>query len=198
MKSLKILTCSLILGIILNSGNLRAQAIGIKAGVYEFTDITASEFYSYAVPAVLVEGEVWKKNHLSLQLTSGLAFTQTTYKSNRHHLFMIPLYITVNYELTNSGAKIFPVLGMGLTFIEKIDKNKDKNYNFNIFEVGYHIDGKLIYRINEKMRLNIGLNYTNMIPMPGEILNINGITPSIGFCYLFNRKINKQQLQLTQ
>lgn len=194
MKLLRISIYCLLLVLLLGSGDLKGQSLATRLGVYQFTDATASEFYSYA-PILLADYDVWRRSQLSLQLTSGLAYSQIRYNNHYHYLYMVPLLVSVNYDLPNPGARIYPVVGMGLTFIEKIDRNRSLSKTHHSFAGGYHLTGRLVYKLKENVSLTFDLTYNLMIPIASEELNINGVIVGVGICLPLKHSCSKTTLQ---
>ena len=178
MKLLKILICSLLI-LLFNNSFSKAQSFSTRLGVYQFSDITASEFYFFA-PTLLCDYDIWRISQMSLQITTGFSYNQIKYNSHHHYLYMIPVLVSVNYDLPNPGARIYPVIGVGLTFIDKIDKNKDLQKTYYSLFYGYHITGKIVYKLNGKVNLTFDLTYNLMIPPSNEELNINGFIIAAG------------------
>jgi hypothetical protein len=179
MKPSRISICNLIFLAIILPGRVPAQACSARLGLYEFTDITAREVYINA-PALLLGFEIWRMSRLDLQLASGIAYNRFKYNSHHHNLFMVPLTVTLEYDLDNSGANIRPAAGMGLSFMEKIDSNKDLAKTHYSFAYGYHAQGGIRISLSDNLVMTFDLTWNLLLPPVQEDININGILVSLG------------------
>lgn len=180
MKLSKILTCKLfVIFLITGTKPLFSQDLNIRAGVYDFTDIVAKEFYIVA-PSVFLGYDCLTMSRLKLNVSAGFSYNSIKYNSNRHNLYMIPLFISMIYELPNPESKIKPYVGGGLSFTGKADKNKSLEKTHYSVTYGYHAIGGLYFRIKEKVTLNFDLRYNLLLNPAMEEINISGIISAVG------------------
>lgn len=180
MKLSKILTYKLfVIFLITGIKPLSSQDLNIRAGVYDFTDIVATEFYIVA-PSVFLGYDCLSMSRLKLNVSAGFSYNSIKYNSNRHNLYMIPLFISMIYELPNPESKIKPYVGGGLSFLSKADKNKSLEKAHYSVTYGYHAVGGLYFKIKEKVTLNFDLRYNFLLNPAMEEINISGIISTVG------------------
>ena len=165
----------------------KGQAISIRAGIYDFTDITAREFYVVA-PIILAGYDVWRKSHLGLQLSTGLSFNSIKYNDHRHYLYMVPILLTVNYDLLNPDSKVHPVIGAGIGLMGKADVNSNLKKTHYSMTYGYHATGGLHFLVNQKITLTLELTYNFLMPQVPEELDIAGLITTFGILLPVTRK----------
>lgn len=179
MKLLKILIFSFLTTLIFSSTYTKAQPLSVQLGIYEFTGNAASEFYILA-PTILVGYDVWKSSRLSSHISPGLCYTQIKYNNHHHYLYMIPLMVTVNYDLPNPDSRVWPVIGAGFSLLGKVDQNKDLAKTHYSFIYGYHATGGLRFQQKNNIILTLDLTYNLLIPPIMEDVNMNGVIIAIG------------------
>jgi len=180
MTLLKISICSFVLSVILIwPVVIKSQPIAIRAGIYDFTDITASEFYLLA-PTILLGYDVWKKSRVTLNLSTGISFNSVKYDEYRNYLYMVPLMLTVNYDLPNPNASVWPVIGMGISALGTANKNRNLVKTYYSLAYGFPATGGLRFRLNKKLVFTFDLTYNLLIPPVSENVNLNGIIITIG------------------
>ena len=179
MKSLKILTYSLIIMLTVISQQAMPQQWSIKTGVYEFTNITAREFYVLA-PVILGGYDVWTRSRISLHLSGGVGYKSRKYNEDLHHLYLAPLFLTANYTLANPDARLYAVIGSGFSLMGKADQNKALDKVHYAITYGYHASGSLRFRLKCKPVLAVELTYNLLMPTVTEDININGVVLSFG------------------
>ena len=179
MKSLKILICKLLLFFILSQFSLLAKDFSIHIGVYDFTDEAAKEFYIIA-PSLMLSYDCLETSYLSLNISAGFSFNSVRYNSRRHNLFMVPIFISILYDLPNPESRIHPFIGGGLSLLGKADKNPSFEKPHFSGTYGYHIVGGISISINKKVMLTFEIKYNNLIPPSIENLNVSGIMSTIG------------------
>jgi hypothetical protein len=159
--------------------SLRSQPISVRAGIYDFTDITAREFYVLA-PTVVAGYDAWRKSQLSFCVSAGFSFNSIKYNDHRHYLYMIPVFLTMNYDLLNPDAKVWPVIGGGLSLIGKADQNKDFSKTIYSFTYGYHATGGVHIRLKKGLIITADLTYNLLLPPVMEELNVSGVIAAFG------------------
>jgi len=179
MKRLTILTFSLLSAAMLTPSRMHSQEFSVAAGIYDFTDITTREFYLLA-PTFSVGADVWNWSRLAVHLSTGLSFTSVKYNSHRHYFYMVPLSVTVCYDLADPRSKVFPSAGMGLCIAGKADRNSDFDKTHYSFTYGYIATGGIRYRPGKKIIFTLDLSYSLMMPPAMEELNLSGVTVMAG------------------
>jgi hypothetical protein len=157
----------------------KGQPVSLRAGLYDFTDITAREFYVIA-PTILAGYDVWKKAGLSLELSAGLSFNSVKYNEHRHNLFLMPALFTINYDLMNMGSKVHPVIGAGLSLTGKADINRSLEMTHYSLAYGYHAVGGLHFLVKQKVTLTLELTYNMLMPAAPEELDFAGLITTFG------------------
>jgi hypothetical protein len=179
MKLLRISIFSFLAALTFWSANAKAQPLSVQLGIYDFTDNVASEFYHVA-PTILVGYDVWKSSLLSSHISTGLSFTQIKYNNHYHYLYMMPLLVTVNYDIPNPDSRVRPVFGMGLSLLGKADQNKDLVKTYHSLLYGYHATGGLRFQQKNNIVLTVDLTYNLLIPPTLEDVNMNGVIITFG------------------
>lgn len=183
MKLLKILIYSIwFAGIILMPLSMKGQGFLVEAGVYDYRDDVAREFYLFS-PTVLVGYDFYVVNDLRFNVSGGFGFRQFKYHENRHRLFTFPFFIGVMYDLDNKGAKLYPSAGMGFSMLFKNDRNKTMGVSHQSFTYGYHITGALNWRLKKGI-LFFKCRYNFLMPPPMEEIKLSGIMPMVGFRFV--------------
>ena len=179
MKSLKILICRLLVFFFLSQSFLLAKDFSVHIGVYDFTDAAAKEFYIIA-PSLMLSFDCLETSYLSLNISAGFSFSSVRYNSRRHNLFMLPVFMSILYDLPNPESRIHPFIGGGLSLLGKADKNPlfEKPHFSGTY--GYHMVGGIRISLNKKVMLTCEIKYNHLIPPSVENLNVSGIISLIG------------------
>lgn len=156
-----------------------AQPLSLRVGIYEFTDVATREFYLLA-PSVLAGYELWSKSHLALELSTGLGFRRVKYDDDHHYLYMVPLMMTMNYNLLNPESKVRPVIGFGAGLMGKADKNKNLDKVHYSLTYGYHIRGALEFPIKDKCTFILDMTFNQLLPPMPEVLDLAGVIVCVG------------------
>jgi hypothetical protein len=188
MKLLKILIFSGLIVVTALCLPVRGQGITVRLGIYDFTDITARDFYHLA-PVVLAGGDVWKESRLALHLSGGLAYNAVQYNDHLHHLVMAPLFLTMNYDLVNPDSKIWPAIAAGFSLTGKVDKNSDLNKTHYSLAYGYIVSGRLNISLKKDLILIIECGYNFLMPQINEELDISGVITSVGLKIPFKKNL---------
>jgi hypothetical protein len=122
--------------------SLSAQDFTARIGIYDFTDEAAYEFYVIA-PTVIFGYDCLKMSRLTLNVSAGFSFNSFKYQSKKHNLYMVPLFVSMLYELTNPESKVHPYIGGGFSLLGKADKNQTLKMVHYSFTYGYHAIGGL-------------------------------------------------------
>lgn len=165
----------------------KGQAVSVRVGIYDFTDITAREFYVVA-PTILAGYDVWRRSHLSLQLSTGLSFNSIKYNEHHHYLYMVPILITVDYDLLNPDSKVHPVIGAGIGIMGKADVNRNLEKTHYSMTYGYHATGGLHFMIKQNVTLTLELTYNLLMPQVPEELDIAGLVITFGIALPVGKK----------
>ncbi|MFH1937763.1 MAG: hypothetical protein ABIK52_09390 [Bacteroidota bacterium] len=179
MKQWRISIFSLILCVWGLSNLLHAQEFSVRSGIYDFTDLTTREFYVVA-PTLLVGYDFWTLSRLSFQVTSGISYNTAKYNADRHHLIMIPFFLTASYNLPNPHARLFPVIGGGLSMMLKMDQNATLSKVHYGLTYGVQASGGLRYALRPGLLLTFDVAYHIFVPFTTEESNINGFIYSAG------------------
>ena len=178
MKWWTILTFSLA-ATFLAPARVSSQELSVAAGIYDFTDITTREFYLLA-PTLSIGADMWKKSRMSVHLATGLSFTSVKYNSHRHYFYMVPLTVTVHYDLGDPGSKVYPVIGMGFRLAGKADVNRDFERTHYTLTYGYLAGGGIRWKPVKKITLSFDLMYNLMMPPVPDELNLSGVSVLLG------------------
>jgi len=179
MKSLKITTYKILVILIIIMPELAVgQRFSVEAGIYEYTDDVAREFYLLS-PTILLGYDFYTINKLKFNVAAGFGYRQFKYHENRHQLFTVPLFLSVFYDFSNNDARIYPSAGMGFSAMYKSDRNIALTDSHQSFTYGYHITGVLNYRL-KKVTLFFKIRYNYLLPPTMEEIKLSGIMPMIG------------------
>lgn len=179
MRLSRILIFSGLSLLLICSSSIKGQPILVRLGIYDFTDITAREFYLLA-PVIIAGGDVWKESRLSLNLSAGFGYNSVKYNEHRHHLYIVPILLTMNYDLPNPDAKIWPVIGGGLSLFGKADSNKDLDKIHYGITYGFHANGRLNIALKKNFFFTIDIGYNFLMPPANEELDLSGFISSVG------------------
>jgi hypothetical protein len=182
MKWLKILIYSLPAMLFMTSEHLPAQKISVSAGIYDFMDNTTREFYLLS-PVLLIGYDVWNKNLMSLNVSTGLSFNSIKYNNHHHFLYMVPINGAFFYEMLNPGAKVWPVIGMGISLMGKADKNKDFDKTHYSATYGYHATGEIRISMSPELLLKFALTYNGLMPSVPEEVDLRGMIVTMGVVF---------------
>jgi hypothetical protein len=178
MKLLKILTYKALLFLVLLPGTTPAQGFSFEAGIYDYTDDVARDFYLLS-PTILAGYDFWVINKLRFNFTTGFGYRQFKYNEDKHHLYTVPFFLGAGYGFGNNGAKVFPSLGMGVSALFKSDRNVSLSDPHQSFTYGYYISGTVNFRLPE-VTLFIGLRYNHLLPPAMEEIRMRGVILSVG------------------
>ncbi len=180
MKLLKNLIYKIILMLcLLVQLSLSAQDFTARIGIYDFTDEAATEFYVVA-PTVIFGYDCLKISRLTLNVSAGFSFNSFKYQSKKHNLYMVPLFVSMLYELTNPESKVHPYIGGGFSLLGKADKNQTLKTVHYSFTYGYHAIGCLHIDLKRKTVLTFDMRYNFLITPAMEELNPSGIISTVG------------------
>ncbi len=158
---------------------LFGKDITIKAGIYDFTDNVSKEFYKLA-PAFYLDYDIHQVKKLALNISAGYSFTSVEYNAKRHKLSMVPIYLTIQYHLADSGTIFQPYIAGGATLHMKWDKNPwFMNPHFGM-TYGYIMQAGLDIPIKQKVFFTADIKYNILIPPAMEELNLSGIISAVG------------------
>ncbi|MBI5539839.1 MAG: hypothetical protein HY951_07255 [Bacteroidia bacterium] len=180
MKKLKILIYSICIGAFFPVGSLYAQNVSIRAGIYDFTGMAASEIYRVA-PTIQFGIPVWQRNKLCMEVIPGFSFKSKDYNENHHYLYMVPLLFSMNYTAANPDTKVFPVFSSGFTFLGKADHNVFMDKPIYSFTYGFHLGTGIRAICKNKSQLSLTLTYNLLIPPVMEKVNPSGVLIMIGY-----------------
>ncbi|MBL7139007.1 MAG: hypothetical protein ISS17_09560 [Bacteroidales bacterium] len=155
------------------------QELSVRSGIYDFTNLTTREFYVIA-PTLLVGYDFWTLSRLSFQVTSGISYNTAKYNADRHHLIMIPLFLTASYNLPNPHARLFPVIGGGLSMMLKMDQNASLSKVHYGLTYGLQASGGLRYALRPGLLLTFDIACHIFVPFTTEETNINGFLYTLG------------------
>ena len=189
MKILKILIFSICTGIFLPIFSLHAQNVSIRAGIYDFTGMAASEIYRVA-PTIQIGIPLWKQNKLYLEALPGFSFKSKRYNEHHHYLYMVPLLFSMNYTADNPGSKVFPVLSTGVSFLGKADHNIYMEKTISSVTYGFHASAGIHMLCKNKSQISFTLTYNLLIAPVMEKINPSGMLIMVG--YHFKAKNNEQ------
>ncbi len=182
MKWSTILICLLAIENLWPCRQATAQDFSAGAGIYDFTDITAREFYLIG-SGITLGHDLWRYGNFSLHLSSGLFLSSTRYNSHHHMLYMLPLLLSLHYPFTDNGHRLQPVLSMGMSLMFKADRNRDLDKTHRAFTYGYLPGYGLWYRLNDKLKLSFQTGYNLLVPAVMEEVDIKGIMLTFGIRY---------------
>ncbi|HRY31685.1 MAG TPA: hypothetical protein P5531_01820 [Bacteroidales bacterium] len=182
MKWSTILICLLAADSLFSCRKSAAQEFSAGAGIYDFTDITAREFYLIG-SGVFIGHDLWNSGNFNLHLSSGLVFSSTRYNSHRHLMYMLPLFLSLNYPLSGDIHRLRPVLSMGMSLMFKADQNRDLDKTHLAFTYGYLPGYGLWYRVNDRLKLTFFNSYNLLVPAVMEEVDMKGILLIFGIRY---------------
>ena len=158
---------------------LPAQQFHIRAGVYDYLDGVARDYYLCS-PTLLLGIDCFTIENLKLNVAAGFGYRSFKYNENKHQLFTVPVFITVNYDLRNNDARLYPSFGMGLSLMAKADKNISLEKTHRSFTYGYHFRGSLNYRSANKLVWFFDILYNLLVPPAMEEINLKGVILTVG------------------
>jgi len=173
------LTYSLIVAFIFFGIPVNGQSLYIRAGIYDFTDNTATEFYTLA-PGIFVDYDVLSISRLKINTGLGFAFNAIKYNEHRHYLYFIPVFLSMKYELVNPESKLKPYIGAGFSLAGKADQNRYFDKTHYAFTYGYHALGGLDWQLKEKFSIVFDLRYNLVLNPVMEEINMSGVVSSVG------------------
>ena len=117
---------------------------------------------------------------MSLTTSAGFSFTAIKYNDHHHYLYLVPVMVTMNYELPNPGAKVFPVIGAGISLLGKADHNKDFANTSYSFTYGYHASLGIRIKTKGSLIWTVDITYNFLVPPVIEELNVSGVIVTVG------------------
>lgn len=190
MKLSKILICSLIIFFVaMLHIETFAQNFSVRAGIYDFTDNVATEFYILA-PGVFVDYDIVSMSRLKFNTCIGFAFNAVKYNEHRHYLYFVPVFVSLIYDLTNPESKVKPYIGAGISFAGKADQNKAFDKTHYSVTYGYHGIGGINYKLKNGLFLQFDMRYNLLLNPVMEEVNMSGmvLTAGIKFNIIKNKK----------
>lgn len=179
MKSSKnIISNLLITGLLLISLSSFAQRFSVEAGIYDFTDDVARDFYLLS-PMMMTNYDYLVVNKVRFNVAAGFGYKQFNYHENKHHLYTVPIFASVFLDIKNEDSKLYPSAGMGFSGMFKADHNEQLSDSHQSFSYGYHISGVLNYRLN-KCIMFFEIRYNYMMPPAMDEIRLSGMMPMIG------------------
>jgi hypothetical protein len=118
-------------------------------------------------------------NKLRFNVAAGLGYRQFDYHDNKHHLYTIPVFASVFFDIRNGDSKLFPSAGMGMSGMYKADRNESLSEAHHSFTYGYHLSGVLNYRL-KKCMLFFEIRYNHLLPPAMDEIRLSGIMPMAG------------------
>ena len=178
MKLLRITIFSFIAAMLLYPLHSSAQRFSVEAGIYDFTDDVARDFY-LLTPMMVAGYDFLTVNKLRFNVAVGFGYKQFNYHENKHHLYTIPAFLSVFLDIKNGDAKLYPSAGMGLSAMFKADRNESLSKSHQSFTYGYHISGVLNYKL-KKCILFFEIRYNHLLPPAMDEIRMSGIMPMLG------------------
>ena len=180
MKLSKNLICKIVLTLfLLVQLSLSAQDFTARMGIYDFTDEAATEFYVLA-PTIIFGYDCLKMSRLALNVSAGFSFNSFKYQSKKHNLYMVPLFVSMLYELSNPESKVHPYIGAGFSLLGKADKNQTMEIVHYSLTYGYHAIGGFYIDLKKKAALTFEFRYNFLITPAMEELNPSGVISTVG------------------
>ncbi|MBM3435386.1 MAG: hypothetical protein FJY07_04105 [Bacteroidetes bacterium] len=167
-------------------GTAQTRFVSVQAGVYNFTEDLANEFYTLA-PGIFAGGDLVSWDRLKLNTGAGIAFTPVKYNDHKHLLYFLPVFISLKYDLLNEGSKVKPFIAAGISLAGKADENRYFDKIHYAFTYGYHIQGGISRRLSNAMSVQSDMRYNLMITPVMEEINISGITICVGLSLNLSR-----------
>lgn len=156
-----------------------AQHFNVQTGLYDYLDNVARDFYLFS-PTALAGADIWGHQALSLNASAGFGFRSFRYNERKHHLYTLPVFITMNYDAGNRDSKYYPTFGAGFSLLGKADKNRSLEKTHYSFTYGYHFRGSFNYRTGGGTVLFIDILYNLLVYPAMEEINLMGVMPSVG------------------
>jgi len=119
-------------------------------------------------------------SRLALNVSAGFSFNSFKYQSKKHNLYMVPMFVSMLYELSNPESKVHPHIGGGFSMLGKADKNQTMDIVHYSLTYGYHIIGGFYIDLKGKIALTFELRYNFLITPAMEELNPSGIITTAG------------------
>ena len=150
-----------------------------RAGIYDFTDEAAREFY-LLLPTVVIGYDFITISDLKFNVSAGFGYSSFKYNSDRHHVYMMPVFLSAIYCIPLEGSKVSLYAGGGFSLAGKADKNLTFAKSHYSFTYGYHVLGEMDFKLNEKLSLSLDIRYNLLMPPSLEELNISGVVTTVG------------------
>jgi outer membrane protein W len=179
MKWWTILIFSFTVTFIFSGIRANGQNLCIRAGIYDFTDNTATEFYTLA-PGIYLDYDMISFSRLKINTGLGFAFNAIKYNEHRHYLYFMPVFISMKYEMVNPDSKLKPMIGAGFSLAGNADQNQDFDKTHFAFTYGYHALACLDWQLKEQFSIVFDLRYNLLLNPVMEEINMSGVVSSVG------------------
>jgi hypothetical protein len=169
-----------------------AQNLGLRLGLYDYTDNVATEFYILS-PGLFVDYDIVGFSRLKLNTCLGLTYRAVKYDGYQHHLYFFPLFVSMTYDLTNPDSRLKPTIGAGISAAGKIDNNKSLDKTHYSFTYGYHFTGGLNYKLKNNLFLTFDMRYNILVNPAMEDVNMSGMVLSAGLKFMLKESNKEDQ-----
>ncbi len=184
MRPLKILIFKLlVLGL---ATPLAGQSLSARLALYDFTGEAARDFYLLS-HMVLAGYDFPSSSRLAFNVTAGAGYRSFPYHDHRHHLYLLPVFISLKYLAVNPGSTVQPYLFGGGSLLGKEDKNTTLDDTHYAFTYGYHAGGGVDIRLKEKLYLNIDVRYNLLVNPAMEDINVSGVITAAGLSFILEK-----------
>ena len=190
MRLWRILICKIFLLLILLSQNVSGKYIALKVGVYDFTSEFARDFYKTS-PLLLVSSNLLEMSRIDMNLTTGITYTWVRYNKERHTLTMVPVFVTMIYNLPNVGSRVKPYFGSGMGFLAKYDKNDWLSESHKNYTYGYHVQAGFKIQTTKRIVFAITMQYNSFTPPINESSDVSGVTHTLDIRYNLGKLLKK-------
>ncbi len=163
---------------------LRGNSLGIKTGIYDFTDEATRDFYKVGY-SVLGDYSFYTSPFIQFDIQTGLTYSTTDYNGKRHNQFVFPLQATYISYILGDGANLalVPYFGVGVGAYYSLDTAQalDKDYKKTTY--GYHFLMGFAHELSEKTSLTCELKNNIIMSHYLEDIEISGINLLVGLRY---------------
>lgn len=157
----------------------QAGTLWTNAGIYDFSNDVAREFYKFGWSGRLAY-EVPLTQNSGLELQSGANFSTVPYNGEEHEMYLFPLQLSWKYYFTNGSSKWVPYFGTGVGAYYKMDNNEFFKGRRWAFLYGYQLCSGLKYTLGKTVPLRFELRYNLLMPPNTQDLNSSGMDVLIG------------------
>lgn len=178
MKLSKIALFSGLLVVLISSG--RADVLWTNAGIYDFTNDVAREFYKFGWSGRLAY-EYQASSRIGLEMQTGANFSTVPYNGEEHQMYLYPLQITWKYYFETDQPKLAPYFGTGVGGYYKMDNNEFFKGRRWAFLYGYHLCSGIKYNFKRALPFRFELRYNLLMPPNTQDLNSSGLDVLVGF-----------------